>query len=110
MTDIIQTNITHILELFANAEQHLPCTEQLRTRMDSDISNIHIDYDHVMCAGIVQPLFRTLETAEIVCKYVLEFTELAKNGKLEVLRIALQMIEHRNAIASEIKLLVGRLQ
>ena len=107
MTDIIHANADRIQELFGQSEQHT-----MRIQMDSEIANIKIKCDSVLCAGIVRPLFRALDTAEIVCKYADEFIKQAATteSSIDNLKIALAMMEARNAIAHEIRLLAGRLR
>ena len=107
MTDIIQTNADRIQELFGQSEQHT-----MRIQMESEIANCQIKYDSVLYAGIVRPLFRALDTAEIVCKYADEFIKLAATteSSIDNLKIALAMVEPRNAIANETRLLADRLR
>ena len=106
MTDIIHANADRIRELFGQSEQHT-----MRIQMESEIANCQIKYDSVLCAGIVRPLFRALDTAEIVCKYADEFINLAATteSSFDNLKIALAMVEPRNAIANETRLLADRL-
>ena len=110
MTDIIPINTTRIRELFCQAEEYSVATGDMRKQMESEIANIRVQTDSMMAAGVVIQLLRTVDTAEIVCKYADEFIKLAATteSSIDNLKISMAMMESRNAITSEIRLLADR--
>jgi len=124
MTDIIHINTTRIREMFCQAEEYSVATGDMRKqmeseitnagdmrkRMESEIANIRVQTDSMMAAGVVIQLLRTIDKAEIVCKYADEFIKLAATTEtsLDNLKISMAMMESRNAIESEIRLLADR--
>ena len=112
MTDIIHINTNRIQELLCQAEEYSVVAGDMRKQMNSKIANIRVPNESTMAAGIVSQLFRALDTAEIVCKYADEFIKLAATteSSIDNLKIALAMMEPRNAIAHETRLLADRLR
>jgi hypothetical protein len=112
MTDIIHANADRIQELFGQSEEYSVAAGDMRKQMNIKIANIRVQNEITMAAGIIRPLFRTLDMAEIVCKYADEFIKLAATteSSIDNLKIALAMMEPRNAIAHETRLLADRLR
>lgn len=118
MTDIIQTNIDDILNMFQRATVVSGCdyvdVQDMNQRMSEEIGMLTHEYEGVFLGGVINPLFRLMDMASIVGAYVTKYTNCVIQHSslmdLEHVMLATQMSEKTEQIASEIKKLRSRLQ
>jgi hypothetical protein len=98
------------MTLFQQAETLYPLVDvnDIRRQMNEDIAKLENEYTG-MASGIINPFFKLLNTAQIVCKYVGEFTltvVLIETLTINQIVIIEEMIEITDNIALEIKKLL----
>jgi hypothetical protein len=117
MTDI-QENIDKILVLFERATDVEGCSyvdvEGLRELMKEEVALLTDDYDGTLLGGVVNPFFKTLDTAAIVCSYVRHYTNnvivYSSLMEQEHIIIATEMMDLVYTIEIEIKKLNVKLK
>jgi hypothetical protein len=70
--------------------------DNIITRMNNEIANLKNEYTGGMLIGIINPFFKTLDTAVIVSRYVEEYTSKAISFHL--------FVEHEDVITLTIKI------
>jgi hypothetical protein len=94
----MKTSISNIMKLFQQLKTD--CTfvdvDNIITRMNNDIANLKNEYTSGMVIGIINPFFKTLDTAVIVSRYVEEYTSKALSYRL--------FVEHENVITLTMKI------
>ncbi len=118
MTDIIQTNIDDILNMFQQAAELSGCdyvdVQDMNQRMSEEIGMLTHEYEGVFLGGVINPLFRLMDTASILSGYVTKYTncviQYSSLMDLEHVMLATQMSHKMDQIASEIKKLRLSLQ
>lgn len=98
MTTSMNTSISNIMKLFQQLKTE--CTfvdvDNIITRMNNEIANLKNEYTGGMVIGIINPFFKTLDTAVIVSRYVEEYTSKALSYRL--------FVEHEDVITLTIKI------
>lgn len=98
MTTSMKNSISNIMVLFCEAETK--CTfvdvKSIIGRMNNDIANLKNEYTGGMVIGIINPFFKTLDTAVIVSKYVEEYASKALSYRL--------FVEHEDVVTLTIKI------
>jgi len=110
MTDI-QENIDQILSLFERAANVEGCSyvdvEEMIELMNEEISIINDDYEGSLLGGVINPLFKKLDTALIVSSYVKNYTNnvitYSSLMEQEHIILASQMTDKMNKVSDEIK-------
>ena len=118
MTDIIQTNIDDILNMFQRATVVSGCdyvdVQDMNQRMSEEIGMLTHEYEGVFLGGVINPLFRLMDTASIVGGYVTKYTscviQYSSQMDIEHVMLATQMSHNMDRVAEEIKKLRSSLQ
>ena len=118
MTDIIQTNIDDILNMFQRATVVSGCdyvdVQDMNQRMSEEIGMLTHEYEGVFLGGVINPLFRLMDTASIVGGYVTKYTscviQYSSQLDIEHVMLATQMSHNMDRVAEEIKKLRSSLQ
>ena len=118
MTDIIQTNIDDILNMFQRATVVSGCdyvdVQDMNQRMSEEIGMLTHEYEGVFLGGVINPFFRLMDMASIMSGYVTKYTSCVIQYSflmdLEHVMLATQMSEKMDQIATEIKKLRLSLQ
>ena len=118
MTDIIQTNIDDILNMFQRATVVSGCdyvdVQDMNQRMSEEIGMLTHEYEGVFLGGVINALFRLMDTASIVGGYVTKYTscviQYSSQMDIEHVMLATQMSHNMDRVAEEIKKLRSSLQ
>lgn len=111
MTHIIQTNLDEILQLFLRSADVRSCehvdVQDMNRAMNEELSILDNEYDGVLLGGVINPLFRLLDTATIVTTYVKKYTscviQYSSQMDIEHIILATEMSERIDLVAVEIK-------
>ena len=114
----IQENIDQILVLFDKAADAEGCSyvdvDEIIEMMNEDIALLADEYEGILLGGVVNPLFKTLDIASIVCGYVKHYTNnvIVYSSLMEQEHIifATEMTEIADAIGDKIKKLNKKMQ
>ena len=110
MTDI-QTNIDDILRMFQLGAEVRSCDEldvrDMNQCMSEELSMLDNGYDGVLLGGVINPLFRLLDTALILSAYIKKYTSgvIQYSSKMDIEHIILvtQMSDRIDQVFEEIK-------
>lgn len=110
MTDIIQTNIDDILNMFQRATVVSGCdyvdVQDMNQRMSEEIGMLTHEYEGVFLGGVINPLFRLMDTASILSVYVTKYTscviQYSSQMDIEHVMLATQMSHNMDRVAEEI--------
>jgi len=108
MTETIQTNIDEILQLFLRCADMRSCehvdVQDMNRAMNEEISMLN---DGVLLGGVINPLFKLLDTATIVSTYVAKYTsgviQYSSQMDIEHIILVTEMSERIDLVAVEIK-------
>lgn len=111
MTDIIQTNIDDILNMFQRATVVSGCdyvdVQDMNQRMSEEIGMLTHEYEGVFLGGVINPLFRLMDMTSIVSAYVTKYTncviQYSSLMDIEHVILATQMTDKIDQNAFEIK-------
>jgi hypothetical protein len=111
MTDIIQTNIDDILNMFQRGAEVRSCEQldlqDMNRRMSEEIGMLSHEYQGVFLAGAINPFFRLLDTASILSAYVAKYTscviQYSSQMDIEHIILATQMSDRIDRVSEEIK-------
>jgi hypothetical protein len=116
MTDIVQTNIDEILQLFSrgahlqgadmNSCQQVD-VQDMNQAMNEELSMLDSGYDGVLLGSVINPLFRLLDTASVVSAYVAKYTngviQYSSQMDIEHIILVTQMSDKIERVSEEIK-------
>ncbi len=116
MTDIVQTNIDEILQLFSRGAQLQSSdmnscqqvdVQDMNQAMSEELSMLDSGYDGVLLGSVINPLFRLLDTASVVSAYVAKYTngviQYSSQMDIEHIILVTQMSDKIERVSEEIK-------
>jgi len=111
MAELIQTNIDEILQLFSRGADVNSCehfdVQDMNRAMNEEISMLDNGYNGVLLGGVINPLFRLLDTASVVSAYVAKYTggviQYSSQMDIEHIILVTKMSHKLDLVSEEIK-------